>query len=169
MKRIDINPKDYPKGSVRRKAAQVVQEQTESEVNAIVDTVSAHDAAILDLMRRVRALEGTPSGELPADIVSKSTLVVFAQMTFPEELAAYSDDNRPFARKLRDALAARYPLIERVNDQEERYGYAAPDEKHSDAFYRLDTAEIIDFMTDADGPGRPIEKLGYNVNLITPW
>lgn len=172
MKRIDINPKDYPRGSVERKSAQLLQNELESEINTLVDTANSHTSLITALVERVQALEGqpneSPSG-LPADVNNKSSLIAFAQMSFPDEISVYSDDNRTFARKLRDALAAQYPLIERVNDQEERFGYLAPEEKHSDAFYRVDSGEIIDFMHDSDGAGRPIEKLGYGVNPITPW
>ena len=175
MKRIDIRPKDYERGKPanERDVVRIVKKELEKIINELVKVAIDCPEKLIELESRIALLEGQPHEPpvdgIPADVRSRTELVAFAQVVFKQELVSYSDDLRSFARKLRDALAAQYSLIERINDQEERFGYIAPDEKHSDAYYRVDSDEIIDFMIDADSAGIPLERLNYSVNRITPW
>ena len=81
------------------------------------------------------------------------------------------DDLRPLCGEVRDLLATAFDNVERVNDQDERFSYTAPDEKHRDAVViRLDgEGWILDFCKDVEGGGTLSEKLQWLLAKVAPW
>ena len=138
---------------------------TLKDSDTTIDFVSgSNDPGILLNKLQWTPVENT-RGEPPADVYSKDTLLEFVDCYFYDEVRANNDGetNGELCMKIRDKLAQKYSKIERVNDQEERYGYSAPDYKHADAIYRTDIERIIDFALDGDGPGILLDRLQWAV------
>lgn len=152
----------------------------ETSVENLEDNQRVHVEAHNELEARVVALETNgpvepeePTGH-PPRVHDIATLRQFITAQFGEDyFIKHATSRRQLCGPVRDELALRYSDIERVNDQGERHGYTADDEKHRDAIYYWDalaeTYTIIDFCRDSSNAGTLENNLQWVPVTETPW
>lgn len=137
-----------------------------AQQSANIGALKNHEQRLYDVEQWIQNHGSQPPAQYPPNGV---VLLSFDQMRdaikteFGARFSSTFNDLRPFCGEVRDFLAAKYSNVERVNDQQERFGYSAPDEKHTDAFVLWvdGVGVIIDFCRDADAGGALSKKLTW--------
>lgn len=143
------------------------------------DSLDRHDQCLLDLETRLEELTARlekpddPMAGEPVAVNDLASLRAFIAARFGETaLTAFQPSGLKAAcMAIRNALAATFGDIERLNDQQERHGYTASETKHADAIYWFDGAawRIVDFCIASDAPGVLDAQLCWRIEPRTPW
>lgn len=106
----------------------------------------------------------------PSDVNDYNSLKQFVLWYLRENAYRNYYTRKVPAGMVRDKLAQMYSNIERINDQQKRYGYSANDDRHRDAFYLVREVLIIDFVVDSTGAGSLLpNNLTWSPTKLAPW
>lgn len=168
-----------------RELRAVVEKLSESLAQAwnilmsINESISTMSDALDAILTRIEALEagagdpGAGDGNYPAAVNSLATLKQFVSAHFgPTALTQQFDgpSKKMMCASIRNALATRYPAtIKRLNDDPIGNGYHPSETKHSDAFWYVPDATVIDFCSASDAPGTLNSDLTWRREPINPW
>lgn len=133
---------------------------------ALIDELTEQIKA---LEKRVKILEGGGNGDYPPEVNDLATLKQFVLAELGQDAYKPYEEKKIPAAIIRDALAARYRHIARLNDDPIGNGYTAPEHKHRDAFWHYGQDTIIDFVKGSSDPGAIFDSLQWARETETPW
>lgn len=160
-----------------RKQSRAMDQQHTASIRELRTMIQLLQDRIASLEEKLAQIDEEPEPELtslPKEINGLSDLKTFIKNHpgLGEVWAKtyYSEKKIPCA-VLRDELTNYYSDIERVNDQEFRFGYRVGDEKHRDAVVvvRMGEVKIYDFCIGSSAPGNLWDSLCWVHEEITPW
>lgn len=143
-------------------------------LTGVDETLTKLEAALAELEEKPAEPEEPGEPGIPNTVYDATSLKAFVVAKFGADYLnsfwVNGEEKKTAIRQVRNALAAAYPYqIKLLQSDPAGVGYSAPLEKHSDAFWYVPSAVIIDFAIASDAPGSLADCITWNPTFITPW